>query len=613
MATTRTRRGQPASSDTPQARDRLGGRDWLIALVLAAVTVGVYAGVRNHEFVNYDDPYYVTENAHVRAGFSWPGTQWAFSTFEDGNWFPLTWLSHMADVSVWGLHPGGHHLTSVILHALCAAALFLLLRSMELGCAPSVLAAALFALHPQRVESVAWIAERKDILSGLLSVLTLAAYIAYGRTPRGSRYLLVAALFAAALMSKAMPITLPFVMLLLDVWPLGRSSAMSSGRLVREKIPFFAMSVAAGVISVAAQSQIGAVATLDHIPLEARLSNAVQSYAAYLIDLLWPASLAVFYPRVALPAWQLAAAVLVLSAVTWWAWRQRSRHPHVFVGWAWYVGMLVPVIGLVQIGAQARADRYTYLPMIGIVIAVAALAQSAAQQRPGLRVPLAAAAFAAVLVSAGLTIRQIGVWRDSVTLFEHAKRVTPPSYPVLSNLAEALVSRGDFNRAVQAFAEAAKVAPANAVARVNLATALQRAGLIDQSAAEFREALRLQPDNVTAVAGFGVALARQGKREEAIAVLRAAIGLDPSLADVHYNLGNLLVGAGRLDEAAGSFQAVIGLRPNDAAARSNLGVTLARLGRYDAAIEQFEAVLRIDPSLDQVRNNLAQARALKGR
>jgi Flp pilus assembly protein TadD len=586
----------------------------LTALAVVLATVAVYLDVRHHEFVNYDDPYYVTENAQVLKGLSASGIGWAFRTFEDGNWFPLTWISHMADVSLWGLTPGGHHLANVALHALAAMLLFLFFRALSLSVVASAAGALLFALHPLRVESVAWIAERKDVLCGALSVLTLWLYVRYAKQPRAGRYAAVMAAFACALMAKAMPVTLPLVMLILDDWPLDRRQTLSWGSLVREKTPFLLMSLAAAITAIVAQSGAGATASLTYVPLTTRLANAAVSYGMYLANTIWPIGLSVFYPRpTETPLWQLGSSVAAMTLVSWLAWRWRSRYQYVFTGWVWYLVMLVPVIGLVQVGAQARADRYTYLPSIGLCLVAAYGLADLERRAARYRGFVLGAAAAVAIAFASVSVTQLGLWQNSVTLFEHARAVTHPNYTVLNNLGEALAQRGDMARAAEVFASAVEVAPANAAARLNLANALSRVGRVDQAASEYRVAIRLQPSNAAAHAGLGAALGRLGQPEEAVSELRQALRLDPAQPDSHYNLGNLLAGLGRFDDAVESLAMAVRLRPGDAMARSNLGAAFASLGRFDEAIVQFSEALRIDPNLTQVQVNRERALQMKSK
>lgn len=583
------------------------------AFAVFVVVLAVFSSVRHNDFVNYDDPAYITENPHVLAGLTAGGARWAFTTFEDGNWFPLTWLSHMADVSLFGLDPSGHHLTNAVLHALSASILFLLLTSLGLTTPVGLIATGLFALHPLRVESVAWVAERKDVLSSLLTLATLIAYVGYTRAPGLLRQVVVASLFACALMAKAMPVTLPFVMLLLDYWPLGRWPGLSWARLVREKALLLAMSIAASVIAFVAQSSAGATASLTALSLGARIANALISSVDYLGDFFWPSGLAVFYPREPLSMAALAIAAVILLVISWLVWSQRARRPYLFVGWLWFVGMLVPVIGLVQIGSQARADRYTYLPMIGISLAVACLLESVWRHWPRRRWLVWAAASAGIGLCAVATVEQIRVWRDSVTLFAHARQHTRPNYTTLNNLGQALASRDDFTAAFEAFTQAFALAPADPSAHINFATALNRAGLVDRAIAEYAEAVRLDPASSPAHAGLGAALARQGKLKEAANVLAEAVRLDPRNHDAHYNLASVLMRSGRLPEAVAHLAESVRLNGSDAQLRSDLGAALATLGRYDEAIREFEAALRLDASLEQTRRNLEYARELKAR
>jgi len=556
---------------------RPSARRWMIATAIFAGTFALFSAARHNDFVSYDDPYYVAENANVAAGLSMDGVRWAFSTFEDGNWFPLTWLSHMTDVSLWGLDAGAHHLVNAGLHALAAAALFLVLGALGIPSFASVLAVALFAVHPLRVESVAWAAERKDVLSSLLAICTIGAYVRWVRHPSRGRFAWLVVVFAAALMAKAMPMTLPFVLLLIDYWPLQRWPAESWRQLVREKAVLFAMAIAAGVIAIAAQSGAGATATLTAVSPAARLSNAAVSYVAYLGDIIWPADLAVFYPRTPVSILAAAVAVVLLAGISLLAWRQRSARPYLIVGWLWYLGMLLPVIGLLQIGSQARADRYTYLPMIGLCLAVACLVESIARQSRTRQIVAFTGASVICAVLADATLQQIRTWRDSVTLFEHARTVTPPNYTTISNLANAL----------------------------------RRAGFDDRALAEFREAVRLAPRSAEAHTSLGAALARQGRLEEATEALQTAVRLTSDNYDAHYNLAHVFMRTGRMTDAIVHMTQAVRLNGSDARLRSDLGAALATVRRYDEAIEQFEAALRLDPSLDETRRNLSYARQLR--
>ena len=548
-----------------------------MAIAIFVATFALFSEVRHNDFVIYDDPYYVAENPSVAAGLSMDGVRWAFGTFEDGNWFPLTWLSHMTDVSLWGLDAGAHHLTNAGVHALAAAALFLVLTALGIPSLASVIAVALFAVHPLRVESVAWAAERKDVLSGLLAICTIGAYVRWVRNPGRGSFVLLAGVFAAALMAKAMPITLPLVMLLLDYWPLRRWPAQPWARLVREKAVLFALAIATGVIAVVAQSGAGSTASLAAVSPAARLSNATVSYVTYLGDMVWPANLAVFYPLTPVSILTAGLAVLLLAAISILTWQQNSTRPYLMVGWLWYLVMLLPVIGLLQIGSQARADRYTYLPSIGICLAVACLIESIALNSRRRQI-IVVTGMAVITTALGMvSLQQIRTWRNSVTLFEHARAVTPPNYTTISNLA----------------------------------TALRRAGFDDRALAEFHEAVRLEPRNAEANTSLGAALARQGRVEAATEALQTAVRLNPDNYDAHYNLAHVFMRSGRMTDAVFHMTQAVRLNGSDARLRSDLGAALATLNRYDEAIEQFEAALRLDPALEETRQNLSVARQLR--
>ena len=654
-----TRRSRAAAANTggdrPPARPPAPVRwiDVAIGAVLVVATLLVYAQVRTHGFLTHDDPEYVTANAHVLSGLTASGAAWALGTTHDANWFPLTWLSHMADVQAFGLDAGAHHLVSVGLHLLTAILLFASLRRMTGARWPAALAACLFALHPLRVESVAWVAERKDVLSGFFWMLTLLAYAGYVGRPSRRRYLLVLAAFGLGLMSKSMIVTLPFVLLLVDWWPLARWDPTSGRRpalaslapLVREKLPLLALSAVVSAVTFAAQRSAGAVAAIDTVPLSERLANAVVSYVVYLRDMVWPTRLAVFYPLrpVGVPA--VLAATVVLVGLSALAVRAARRRPYLAVGWFWYLGTLVPVIGLIQVGSQSRADRYTYIPSIGVALALAWALAELVGRRPRLKPVVAGIAVAALAGLALSTWRLLPFWQTSDALFEHAMAVTGENYVAEFNLGLVRRSEGRLGEALEHYQRAAAIRPAYAEAQNNIAEiliALGRApealphlsealrtrpdlldarvnrgvasaapGRLDAAESAFREALRLAPDNPQALAGLGDALAREGRPSEALAELAAAVRLQPDNAQLHYNLGSLLASGDRMSEAAGEFAAAVRLEPDDVRSRVNLGSALAALGRYDEAIAQFTEALRLDPGLEAARRNLEQARALQ--
>jgi protein O-mannosyl-transferase len=623
-----------------------------LALLVAAATLAVYAQVWHYDFVVYDDPTYVTANEHVRAGLTWSGLVWAFTAIHDANWFPLTWMSHMADVQWFGLHAGSHHLTNVLMHAASAVLLFAALRRMTGQRWPSALAAALFALHPLHVESVAWVAERKDVLSGLFWMVTLHGYAYYVGRPGRWRYLLVAAPFALGLLSKPMVVTLPFVLLLLDAWPLRRLrfewGATGLARLLREKLPLLLLSAAIAVATWVAQDAGGAVVGLGRLPFGSRAANALVSYAAYIVSFLLPARLAAFYPfPSAIPWWQVGLSVAALVALSALVWRRATASPYLAVGWCWYVGTLVPVIGLVQVGSQARADRYTYLPGIGLSIMLAWGMAELAGRWPRARVWMAVLGAALPTACIALTWTQAQVWRNSETLFRHALAATADNYVATDGLGVVLGTQGRTEDAIALFEEAVRIKPDYAQSRANLGAALlgqgraadalphllqavrlnptlrealvnlaachRELGQTAEAAAAYEEVVRRQPDDAAAQSGLGMMLVARGREDEGIGHLRESVRIAPSSADGHYDLARALLGLGRAQEAALEFSETVRLRPSFAEAHFGLASILARQGRLVEAIAEYEAALRIAPQFAGARADLGSALATAGR
>jgi tetratricopeptide (TPR) repeat protein len=508
--------------------------------LLLAVAL-VFGQTVGYEFVNYDDNSYVYENPEVAHGLTGRGIAWAFTAVHFNNWHPLTTLSHMLDCQLYGLHAGGHHLTSVLLHASVAILLFLVLLRITGDLWPSAFVAAVFAIHPLRAESVAWVAERKDVLSGLFFMVTLWAYAGYARRPFSlGRYLTVVLSFALGLMAKPMLVTLPFVLLLLDYWPLGRIGLPAAGisrRVVVEKLPLLALTAASCVATVIAQSTGVIAIAVD--PLPSRVANALVSYMAYIRDLFYPMGLAVLYPypEGGLPIWKVAASSLAMAGISTAAVVWRRRFPYLFVGWFWYLGMLVPVIGLVRVGLHSMADRYTYLPQIGLCIAVTwGVAQLAVTWRYRLRVYGMVSALA-VLVLMGFAWRQTSYWRNSETLWTHTLACTARNFLPHNNLGLALAERGRVDEAIAHFQQAVEIKPDYANAHQNLGVALVGQGQFDAAIVHFRKALELKPDfpDITHN-NLGIALARRGQFDEAIAHFRKALELRPDYAEARKNL-----------------------------------------------------------------------------
>lgn len=521
----------------------------LLVCLLIVVTLAAYEPVRKYEFVDYDDDRYVTANPRIQEGLSWKNAAWALTATEVANWHPLTWLSHMADCQLYGLNPAGHHLTNLLLHLANVLLLFHALRRMTGAVRRSWLVAALFAAHPLNIESVAWIAERKNVLSTLFWLLTMWAYMLYARRPGWRRYLLVVGLFVLGLMSKPMLVTLPCVLLLLDYWPLGRLRGRSEDpsdqqspderterpwrarlssphfrhtvfRLVLEKAPLFLLAAASSAITIKAQQMDGAL-DAKHLPLGARLANALVSYVGYIYKMIWPEQLAVLYPHPgdSIPGWRVIAAATALVCVTALAIRASRKFPYLPVGWLWYLGTLVPVIGLIQVGQQAMADRYAYIPLIGLFIIIAWGVADLTRRLPfgscrlaGTTTTTAAAALLIVLTMA--TRWQLRHWQNSITLFERALEVTSD----------------------------------NEIAHNNLGAVLVRKGRLDEGLAHLREAVRLYPAYETARANIAITLTQKANIEagdesrwqEAVELYRQALALNPDLAEARQGLDSML-------------------------------------------------------------------------
>jgi Flp pilus assembly protein TadD len=573
--------------------------EFLLSLGLAAATLLTYAPVFGNGFINLDDNYYVTDNPHVKAGLTADSLAWAWTTIYAGYWQPLTWMSLQLDAEWYGSAAAGYHATNILLHTANVVLLFLVLRRMTRAVWRSALVAALFAVHPLHVESVAWVTERKDVLSTFFGLLALGAYVRYAQRPGVGRYLAVVILFALSLMAKPMLVTFPCLLLLLDFWPLGRlhfgpPAPAARGRrkpdvpafqptpwrrLLAEKAPLFALAAAAGIVTVATQQHVGAVHRLGDLTLGVRVGNALVSYVLYLTKTAWPEGLAVYYPHAAYPplAWQPLAAAAALAALTALAARAARRWAYTAVGWLWFVGALLPVIGLVQVGNQAMADRFTYVPHIGLFMA---LVWGAAELLGRWRCPPAAQAVLAggVLTAfAACTWVQTGYWHDSVTLWRHALAVTPANTTALNHLGVALAERGEPGEAVPLYAAALRLGRPTAETYTNLGVALADLGNVTEATEQFTRAVALDPDHVEANTNLALMLRRQG----------------------------------RLDEAIARYRAVLRLSPDYALAHANLGSALAMQGKLDEAIEEFATAVRLDPDLTEARQSLGKAKALR--
>lgn len=543
------------------------------ALLVFAV-FAVYWQTFHFGYVYYDDDRYVYDNPLIRSGLSIKSIAWAFTTIYFANWHPLTWLSYLADYQLFGLNAGAEHAVNVAWHAAAVLTLFLALVRMTKQGWRSALVAAIFGLHPLHVESVAWIAERKDVLSTFFQMLTILLYTWYVENERPVRYAAVVLAYALSLLAKPMAVTLPFVLLLLDVWPLRRLDLARTARrlaqLIREKLLLFILSAASCVVTYFAQRRSGAVISLRGFPFTERLANAMVSYLRYIAKGIWPVDLAVLYPFEEPAGLAVVAAIVVLAAITIWALRQARTKPYFLVGWFWFLGTLVPVIGLVQVGVQSMADRYAYFPLVGLSVAVVWGICDLTVGRPALR---AAATTIAVLASVAFTVaayRQAGYWESSETLFRHTLAIT----------------RG------------------NAVTENNLGVVLQRAGRRDEAAALYKQALSVTPDDPGPQTNLGVILAGEGKHQEAIALYRRALAANPDYVDAHVNLGKEMALAGQFDSAHREYADALRLKPDSAPALAGMGVTLAAQGKFDEAQLHLHQAAALDPGDAETQSNL---------
>jgi len=698
----RKKPSERASSPAPAAvlgRARLLASPVLIGALLGLITLVIFSPVARNEFVNYDDSEYLSANPHVQ-GLIWKNVVWAFTSGHSSNWHPLTWLSHMVDWQLFGQRAAAHHLVSVGFHTANSILLFLLLRGLTGAQWRSAFVAALFAWHPLHVESVAWASERKDVLSAFFFFLTLMAYERYAKcSSRGEEapsneairpgvdqslpmndsgefigimpfrhgvrilltsaatkkwYLLALVFFALGLMSKPMLVTVPFVLLLLDFWPLRRllpaiqessnpqiqQSRPRFGFVILEKIPFFVLSVVSCIVTFEVQRKGGAVST--SISMGARVANALVAYVRYLGDCFWPRRLSVLYPHPGhWPAWEVGGAAVVLIAISVWvalSWRKR---PYLAVGWCWFLGMLVPAIGLVQVGVQSMADRYTYLPLIGLFMIVAwgvaeiveqrgALEKSGPEVKPQRRdehreeAPaveagatgvgaLAMGAAGILFACAILTVKQVGYWQNSETLFRHAVQVTSSNYLAYNNLGFYLSGKGQTAAAMENYLKALEINPAYEDAHNNIGFALAGRKRYAEAISHYEAALRIRPNHVEVHNNLGNALADTGQIDQAIEHYFIVLKQNPDHADAHNNLGIALAMKGRFDEAIEHFHAALRLKPDYASAHSNLGNAYAVQHKLDEAIREYQESLRLNPKDHQAHNNLANALSEQGR
>jgi len=517
-----------------------------IAIFLFALTWAVFGQTGNYQFINYDDPLYVLDNAHVRAGLTWRGIAWAFTHVHSQNWHPLTTMSHMFDCQLFGVNPGAHHLVNVFFHSIAAVLLFILLAQITNSIWASAFVAAVFAIHPLRVESVAWIAERKDVLSGVFFMLTLLAYFRWTRKQTVGRYLAMSILFGCGLISKPMLITTPIILLLLDYWPLNRFSGATLSKLVIEKIPLFALSAGSCVATLWAQNF--ALGSTQFLPLQWRVTNALFSYFEYVRQMFWPVDLIPFYVHLEnrLEIWRLLIAAISLIALTAIVIVRRKQNPYLLVGWLWYLVMLIPVIGIVQVGLQGHADRYTYLPQIGLDIALVWLIwdltksclprRSAAKAGRPQKIVLSAAAAIVLITLSSLSWKQTTHWRDTEALWRHTLAVTPDSDVAHAGLGGILFVRGQIDESIDHYERALRLRDGNVAAHFGLGRALAAKQKTDPAIFHFQKALSIQPDNIGASNDLGVMFASKGEIREAISAWQQSLLFDPDNADAANNI-----------------------------------------------------------------------------
>ena len=599
------------------------GRGLGAALALTLLAVAAFGGVVRNGFVNFDDNIYLTENPVVRRGLTLEGARWALTTTHSANWHPLTWLSHMLDVEFFGLSPAGHHAIGLALHAANALLLLALLSRLTGTLWPPALVAALFAVHPLHVESVAWASERKDLLATFFALLALLAWLRRLRRPRPGAAVAPALLYALALAAKPMPVTLPFLMLLLDWWPLGRWAPgplrpdgappppfgfLPPAPLWREKIPLFLLAAASAAVTFFAQAGAGAMVYGDRLPFVSRAANALVSLAAYLGKTILPTGLSPFYPLPPQghPPAAVAAATVFLASATGCALWAARRRPWIGVGWLWYLGTLVPVIGLVQVGGQARADRYTYLPLAGLFVAAAWSVGVPLGSRSRIRTAAFALLAASTIPLVALTRAQVGRWHDTVTLFEHALRVTPGNWLAHTAFAKELVAQGESATAVAHYLEALRLRPGNPDIHNNLANALADLGRFKEAQVHLGEALRLDPRHAAALVNSGNLAAMRGEYAVAADCYRRSLQTDPGKGGTYYNLGLALLAGGDPQAALPELRKAARIDPLDPLASTALGDVLALLGRMDEAAEAYRGALAANPSFGPAREGLRQ-------
>jgi tetratricopeptide (TPR) repeat protein len=587
-----------------------------VYLVLVFISLAPYWQIYNHDFIKYDDDRYVTENVHVNTGLKSDNIMWAFSfrSMKVDYWEPLTWISLMVDAQLFGLNASGYHIVNLLFHIINTLLICIVFHRMTGSLWRSAIVASLFAIHPLHVESVAWVTERKDVLSTFFMMLALWAYAKYAGQPSLKTYLPILLLFALGLMSKPMIVTLPCVFLLLDYWPLRRFVADTAstadkkrigheyfdfkllGKLVYEKIPLFVLTAVS--ISFTLVAQRHEITAMKHLSLLLRIENALVAYCCYIAKAIWPFSLAVLYPHPEfIPAWQVCGSFVILVSLCGLAVWTARRYPYFIVGWLWYLGTLIPVIGLVQVGAQSMADRYTYIPLIGIFIAVVWLIFDFAK---GVKYREYILTAATVMVTGALMIitwHQVTYWKNSMSLFSHTLSVTKNNHIILTNMGASLAEQGKFEEAIPHYQEALRIKPDDVDARYNLANALARQGKTEEAVSHYAGVLQAQPDSAAVHNNMGIALSQLGRTDEAIVHFREAIRIKPAFQDAGSNLEKALMGQARARKPVPEKVAIQPADPNSAEGQLRMGLSLYQQGKADEAIPKFEEALRLDPKL----------------
>jgi len=595
----------------------------IISLSLTIAAFIAFWQVAHCDFTNFDDNHYVTHNAHVQEGLTAEGITWAFTTGHAANWHPLTWISHMVDVQLFGLQPGWHHLTNLLFHLANTLLLFLVLHRMTKALWQSAFVAALFALHPLHVESVAWIAERKDVLSTFFWMLTMGIYVSYVAKPGLTRYLTLLLCFALGLMAKPMLVSLPFVLLLLDYWPLQRLAQKEVRKplskdegttppvkapvqpvdrwplirpLLREKIPLFVLAVLSSIVTYLVQQRGGAVGSLEAFPLSARMANAFVSYITYMVKMLWPANLAVFYPYPkSWTLWQVLGSVVLLIGITVLAIRGARKRPYAAVGWLWYVGTLVPVIGVVQVGNQALADRYTYIPLVGLFIIVAWAVPELLKKWPYRKEVLVALSALCLLCLFLLTWRQVGYWRNSIALYDHAVEVTDRNSVIHENRGVAYANLANYTQAITDLNRAIEINPRYGEAYNNRGVAYNGLGNYTQAIADLNRAIEINPKYGEAYNNRGAAYVNLANYTQAIADFDRALEIDPRHGMAYYNRGVAYKDLANYPRAIADFNRAIEINPRHEEAYNNRGTAYGGLANYTRAIADFNRAIEINP------------------